>query len=388
MRPLLMIPGPIEVSEAVQTAYSGPPPSHVSAGLIEDFGASIEAMRTVWCADADSQPFVIAGSGTIAMDVAVYNVVEPGDAVLVVNTGYFSDRMAEMLTRRGAAVTQVTAEPGDAPDNGDVHRELANGDFKALFATHVDTSTGVRCDAATLAGLARRHGVLSVFDGVCATAGERFDMASWGADVYLTSSQKAIGLPAGLALMVASARAMRAREAMTVAPPMSLDWLQWQPIHRAYEERRGSYFSTPATTLIQALRVGLDEILRDGGIEGRFVRHQRSADAFRAAWAAMGLQLLPVRTDLAANTLSAIRYPSGVGSELVGAIKARGVIVAGGLHPVLKTTYFRVGHMGNILERPDDCVRVVSVVAEALESLGRPPCKDQAVAAFRAVLAD
>ena len=101
---------------------------------------------------------------------------------------------------------------------------------RALFATHVDTSTGVRVDAGALARLATTHGALSVFDGVCATAAERFEMETWGADVYLTASQKAIGLPAGLALLVASARAMEAREGLKLAPPMSLDWKQWLPI--------------------------------------------------------------------------------------------------------------------------------------------------------------
>ena len=76
--------------------------------------------------------------------------------------------------------------------------------FKALFATHVDTSTGVRVDPEPLCRLAREAGILAVFDGVCATAGERFEMAAWGADLYFTASQKAIGLPPGLALMVAS----------------------------------------------------------------------------------------------------------------------------------------------------------------------------------------
>ncbi len=384
---LLMIPGPIPVSDAVVAAAAQPPASHLAPHIIEDFGRSIELMRQVWCADADHQPFIVAGSGTIAMDMAACNLVQPGDRVIVMNSGYFSDRMAEMLRRRGAEVTQLRADPGSAPESGDLQRELATEVYKAVFATHVDTSTGVRVDARTIAGLCRRHGVLSIFDGVCATAGERFEMSAWGADVYLTASQKAIGLPAGLALMVVSPAALSARSELSVLPPMSLDWQQWLPIHQAYEARGISYFSTPATTLLPALRVGLQEILASNddpalAIDARFALHERAGRGMRAAWAALGLELLPETADIAANTLSAIRYPSGVGRELVGAIKERGVVVAGGLHPVLKNAYFRVGHMGHVLTQPDKLVQTINAVAGALVSQGHACDESAAVAAF------
>ena len=182
---------------------------------------------------------------------------------MVVGTGYFSERMAEILRRHGADVTEVDAAVGDAPTPGEVREALArSGPVKALFATHVDTSTGVRVDPQPLCRLAREAGALAVFDGICATAGERFEMAAWGADLYFTGSQKAIGLPPGLALMVAGERALAAREARRAAPPaLFLDWKSWLPVHRAYEERKPGYFATPATSLVMALEVGLGEIL-------------------------------------------------------------------------------------------------------------------------------
>jgi alanine-glyoxylate transaminase / serine-glyoxylate transaminase / serine-pyruvate transaminase len=106
------------------------------------------------------------------------------------------------------------APVGEAPGVDEVREILGRGGpFKALFATHVDTSTGVRVNPEPLCRLAREAGALAVFDGVCATAGERFDMAAWGADLYFTGSQKAIGLPPGLALMVAGERALAVRNA-------------------------------------------------------------------------------------------------------------------------------------------------------------------------------
>jgi alanine-glyoxylate transaminase/serine-glyoxylate transaminase/serine-pyruvate transaminase len=328
-------------------------------------------MRQVWQAGPEAQPFVLTGGGTAAMDMAAANLTEPGDRVLLVNIGYFSDRLAEMLRRLGAEVIEVKAAVGDVPGPEAARAAIANhGPFKAPYATHVDTSTGVRLDPEPLARLAREHGLLSVFDGVCATAGERFDMAGWDADVYLTASQKALGLPPGLALLVASPRALAARAGRRApAPPMYLDWEAWLPVMRAYEERKPSYFSTPATNLILALEVGLGEILA-GGIAARVAAQERVGQAMRAAWRALGLALVPVREELAANTLSALRFPAGIDGTLVGRILAHGVAVAGGLHPAIRNDYFRVGHMGFVTTRPESLRRTVEAVAAGLREGG------------------
>jgi len=370
-RPLLMIPGPVELSPAVVAAAAAPPLSHTSPRLIEAFGTSIERMRQVWQADAASQPFLLAGSGTLAMETAAANLIEPGDRALVLVTGYFSDRMAEIRRRCGAEVVELSAPVGTVPPLDEIRAALdRQGPFKALFATHVDTSTGVRVNPEPLCRLCREAGVLSVFDGVCATAGERFEMAAWGADLYFSASQKAIGLPPGLALLVASERAMAVREARkTAPPPLYLDWHVWLPIHRAYEERKPSYFATPATTLILALETALGEIL-ENGIAARIDAHTRTAAALRAAWKALGLRLVPQSEDVTGNTLSVLLYPEGVDAGLLPKIAARGVTVAGGLHSAIRTTSFRVGHMGYTVTRPDYLRKTVEAIAEALREEG------------------
>lgn len=384
--PLLMIPGPVELSPAVQAAAAAPPPGHTTPRLIEAFGASLERMRQVWRAGETSQPFVLAGSGTLAMEVAAANLIEPGDRALVVSTGYFSERMTEILRRNGAEVIEVTAPVGDAPSPEEIRETLdRNAPFKALFATHVDTSTGVRVDPEPLCRLAREAGILSVFDGVCATAGERFEMADWEADLYFTGSQKALGLPPGLALMVASERALSTRaDRKAPPPPLYLDWQSWLPIHRAYEERRPSYFATPATSLVMALEAGLGEIV-ENGVESRVETHTRAAAALRAAWRALGLRFVPRTEPLTANTLSALLFPEGVDAILLPKIAARGVIVAGGLHPAVRATSFRVGHMGYTMTRPDSLRRTVEAVGGALKEQGADVDVAAALAALDAL---
>lgn len=384
-RPLLMIPGPIEISPAVQEAFAVPPPSHVAGHVIEAFGASLEKMRHIWRADENSQPFIVSGSGTLAMEMAVTNLVDPDDPVVVVNTGYFSDRMADMLRRRRARITHVRAPLGEVPSAKDIAAKVDEVFPKVVFATHVDTSTGVRVDPQIVCDAAARVDALTVFDGVCATVGEHFDMAGLGADVYLTGSQKAIGLPPGLAMLVASARALGVRESLERDPPKSMDFKEWLPIMSAYENRGPSYFATPATNLILALDTALDEIMEEGPVAVAD-RHARVGEAFRAAWKAMGLELVPSPDDVAANTLSAVRYPEGVDSSFLAKVKAHGVIIAGGLHPDMKPEYFRVGHMGYATTRNDWLSTTVSAIANGLNEAGHQFDKTKVIAAFEDTL--
>ncbi|HYN90205.1 MAG TPA: alanine--glyoxylate aminotransferase family protein [Ardenticatenaceae bacterium] len=384
-RDLLMIPGPIEFEPDVLRAMADKTASHVSPEFVEIFGRALDRMRQVWLAP-DGQPFVVAGSGTLAMEMAAANLVQPGDRALVINTGYFSDRMAAILVRHGAVVTQVPAPIGTAPAPDEIAHALASDSYKVLVVTHVETSTGVRAPVEPLVRLARQHGALSIVDGVCSTAAEVFRQADWDADVFLTASQKAIGVPPGLALLVASPRAMETwRARRTPVASVYLDFAEWLPIMEAYMARKPAYFATPPVNLIYALDVSLGQILAEG-MEARFARHARIGRAFRAAWQALDLSLVPLEESLAANTLSAIYYPSGADATLLAGIKQEGVIVAGGLHPEIRTRYFRVGHMGAIT--PNDVLATVGAVERALLGAGSSTPPGTALAAAQAVLSE
>jgi len=367
-RKLLMIPGPIEFSPAVMRAMGMPTTSHVAPNFIEVFGQALERMRHVVLCPS-GQPFVVAGSGTLAMDLAAANLVEPGDRALVVNTGVFSDRMAAILERYGAQVTHVHPPAvGDVPSLADVQAVLETADFKLLTITHVDTSTGVRADVRALAELGRQYGLLVVVDGVCATAGEELDQDGWGIDLVLTASQKAIGVPPGLALVMAGPRAMEAfHTRQTPVASYYADWTHWLPIMEAYEARRPSYFGTPPVNLIWALNVSLAQILHEGMAE-RFARHARLSDACKAGIAALGLDQVPASPAVAAATLTAPYYPAGVDASLLGRIHDEGVILAGGLHPEIKDRYFRIGHMGAVTAA--DILATLGAVERGLAAAG------------------
>lgn len=367
-RKLLMIPGPIEFSPQVFQALGMPTTSHVAPNFIDVFGQALERMRQVFMSPS-GQPFIIAGSGTLAMDIAASNLVEAGDRALVVNTGIFGDRFAAILERYGASVTQAHAPSiGDAPALEQVATLLGEGNIKLMTITHVDTSTGVGADVKGLAALGREHGALVIVDGVCSVAGEELRAEDWGVDLVLTASQKAIGVPPGLALVVVGPRALDAfRRRRTPVGNYYADWTHWLPIMEAYQERRPSYFGTPPVNLICALNVSLGDILTEG-MEARFARHRWLSQAVKAAITALGMQQVPVGDDKGATTLTAPYYPKGVDSSVLDHINEAGVILAGGLHPSIKAQYFRIGHMGVV--NAGDVLATIGAIEQGLGQVG------------------
>lgn len=353
-RKLLMIPGPIEFDKAVLEQMSLPTLSHVAPAFIESFGNALDMMKRVWMAPK-GQPFVVAGSGTLAMDMAACNLVEVGDKVLVISTGYFGERYVNLLKRYGAKVTILEAKIGETISIERIESELSSNQYKLMTLTHVDTSTGVLVNPQPLAKLAKEHGVLTILDGICSVAGEEIRQEEWGIDLVITASQKAIGVPPGLVLMVASENAINTwiNRKTSVANYYS-DWGNWLPIMLAYSERRPSYFATPPVNLIMALEKSLEMILSEG-MDARYERHRKLACKFRNAMKKMGMNFIPNWEDNCANTLSAPYFPKEVnGGDFLKKVGENGVIIAGGLLPALKTKYFRVGHMGIVTEAQID----------------------------------
>jgi alanine-glyoxylate transaminase / serine-glyoxylate transaminase / serine-pyruvate transaminase len=192
--------------------------SHVDPQFINTFGESLELLRKVFLT-RDAQPFIVAGSGTLGWDMAVCNLMEPGDEALIINTGYFGDHFGKCVEAYGFKTTHVHAPIGDRPSLEAVGKALeakcsTGKPFKLCIVTHVDTSTGVLQDIKGVSETVRAKSPSSllVVDGVCSIGAEELRMDDWGVDVALTASQKAIGTPAGLCILLASQRAIKSFE--------------------------------------------------------------------------------------------------------------------------------------------------------------------------------
>ncbi len=362
---LTMIPGPTPVDARILAALARPTVSHQAPAFVESFGACLANLREIAIGET-AQPFVVAGSGTLAMEMALVNLVALDEALLVVSQGYFGDRWAELADAFGIRCDRLQAEWGRTVSPEQVRQRLDGGSYAAVAMTHVDTSTGAAAPVAEYAELLRDRSELALLDGVCATAGmeERFD--DWGLDALITGAQKAFGTPPGLAILLASPRAMDKRGSRPTVPAYYADLQRWLPVMRD----PARYFSTPPVNELLALHRATEMVLEEG-IARRFARHARIAAAVRAGLGVLELELF-TDADCRADTLSVVRYPDGVEDATFRASMAgRGVIVAAALGPIAGGA-FRIGHMGNI--GTDEVCRTLDAIEASLvdQGLERP----------------
>lgn len=376
---MLLIPGPTPVVDSIYDALTQETRGHTDPRFVAIYRNAIEKTREML--KTDGEVFVIAGSGTVAMEMALVNTVAAGEKVLVISHGYFGDRFIKLGEAFGIEVDVLQSEWGKQVTPDDVEEKLTNGKFKAVTITHADTSTGVASNLDVLVPIIKKHGALVIVDGVCATAAMEEDMSKkYGdsndmIDVVLTASQKAIGVPPGLAIVAFNKTALVAREQIKRVPAYYCDIYNWIPIMND----PGKYFATPPVNLIYAYDEGMRLVL-DEGMEKRYERHTAFGKAIRAALAIYGMKPL-AEENVAASTLSCILYPEGMDDAVFRtALAKKGLIVAGSLAH-LAGKAFRIGHMGNTTEEMLE--KAILLIGETMNELGYSVDPAKAVECFK-----
>jgi alanine-glyoxylate transaminase/serine-glyoxylate transaminase/serine-pyruvate transaminase len=340
---ILLGPGPSLTHPRVMRALATPTLSHLDpefVRIMDDLRARLE--RTFKAADG-SFAFAVSGTGTAGMETTVANLVEPGKRVLVVVTGYFGDRLAQMCERYGAAVTRLDVEWGRACDPEALRRALAGGPgpdaprFDIVALVHAETSTGVLNPIDRLAPIAREHGALVLVDAVTSFGGHPLEVGAWGIDACYSCSQKCLGAPAGMAPVVFGPRALEKRVKCR-SFYLDLSLLQDYWLNRKYHH-------TMSSALIYALTEAIT-IVEEEGLETRWARHHANHDLLVERLGTLGLTLLPPEGERL-WTLNAVKVPSNVDE---GTVRKRlldelGIEIGAGLGP-LAGKIWRVGLMG------------------------------------------
>ena len=348
-RPLLMIVGPTEYSPDVLSRLGDDSLPQAAPQFISDMGDALDALCRV-LRGPSATPFIVSGSGSLGWDLIAANLLEPHDHALLLHTGYFSDSFALCLTAYAVTPHLLRAPIGDAPSLTAVEEYLtAHPHIRLVSFTQVDTSTALLNDVAALCAVIRRvapHALIAV-DGVCSFGGEEFRFDEWGVDAAMGCSQKALGAPPGLSLLLLSPRAVSFLSTRrTPIPGYYTNLVHWLPVMNNYRARRGSYFATPNVNLIRALLVSLQAILAYG-MDRRVADHRAHSRGVQAAVQALGLRQVPVREGQRAHGLTACYYPEGVeGAVMLATAAKEGVWLSGGLHRDIAQQSFRIGHMG------------------------------------------
>lgn len=373
----LLTPGPIEVDDDVLLAMQHGAESHTGPDFGTVFGETLRMLRQMLqTRDPASQPFIMSGSGSLGFDQVAANILEPGDAALVLNVGYWGDAFIECMQAYGIVADGIKAPLGGQPTLVEIESALTARDYKAITITHTDTATGVLSDVPAIARLVHKvsSGTLVIVDGVCSIGCEEIMFDDWQLDIVLGASQKALGAPAGLSIVMASGRAIEVfRERKSPPSAYFCSWRNWIPVMRNYElaEQPPLYFATPPCQLIRALHVSLSKILRQP-LPDRLEQHKKVSCVVKEAVAEMGLEQIATRQEDQAHSMTAFYLLSGLRSEnVLPLLVGKGVMLARGPQREIAGQYIRFAHMGVSVTDPErsDIVNGIKALREVLTDI-------------------
>ena len=359
---MVMIPGPTPVVDSIRSQMGRAVEAFGAPDFVRDYKELIDDLGQML--NCDGKTFVLAGSGTLAMEMAIANSTKRGDDVLIVSHGFFGDRFIDICKAKGLEADTMQSEWGSTVPISDIDAMLSEKDYAAITVSHVDTSTGVVADIAAIGEIMKKYpNTLFIVDGVCSTAAQYENMAEMNIDILFTGSQKAFGVSPGLFVLWANQKALNRRQSLKDMSEYYIDMHRWIPIM----DDPSKYFATPAVNLIWALKESVRIINEEGGLKPRYERHLKHARAIQKAFEAIGLNNLADET-CRAVTLSNLLYPAGVDDlAFRKTIMEEGAVVAGGLGPYAGKL-FRMGHMGNI--DSNDISAALSAVERTLARVG------------------
>ena len=340
----VFIPGPTNMPEALRRACDMPTMDHRSAAFADILHPALNGVKQV-LRTTEAEVFVFPATGTAGWEAAITNTLSPGDTVLACENGMFSRKWIDMCQRHGLNVHIVKATWGEGLPVAQFAEVLAadvTHRIKAVLATHNETATGVVSDIAGVRAAlnAAKHPALFFVDGVSSIGSMPFEFDAWGVDIAVTGSQKGFMLPAGLAIIGVSPKAM----ATIDTARLQRTFLDIRDMASGYAA--SAYPYTPSVGLLNGLKQACDMLL-DEGLDNVFARHARIADGVRAAVAAWNMPLCAAGPELYSNTVSAIRTPDGfdAGRICAHAQDRYGVAFGAGLGDVAGKV-FRIGHLG------------------------------------------
>ena len=354
----LFTPGPTPIPSEALLAMAQPIDYHRSKDTVTLIKDVLTKLKHVF--QTENDVLFLTSSGTGGMEGAVANLLSRGDKVIVIRSGKFGERWADICTAFGIQIIPIDVTWGDAVEPEAVEVLLTeNPDIKAVFATLCETSTGVLHDIEALARLTRTRPTLLIVDAVSGLGADDLQMDNWGVDVIVSCAQKGLMTPPGLAVVALNQRAWDAVERSDL-PKYYFDF------RKAYTSGlEGSVPYTPAVTLLTALQCALNRIYEEG-IRNTIARHSRLATATRSAVKALGLSLFAASP---ANTVTSIRLPEEVdGKAFINLMLDKyGITYAGG-QSQLSGKIVRIAHLGWVNE--NDVIVAIAAFERGLVEIG------------------
>jgi len=355
----LLTPGPTPLPPQVCEAMARPIIHHRTPQFQAVLKEATEGLKYVYQTKNDC--FILASSGTGAMEAAVVNLLSPGDTALTVQGGKFGERWTEICKAYGINTEIIDVTWGEAVKPSDIEKKLkANQKIKAVFTTLCETSTGVANDIEAIGNCIKDTPAVLVVDAISGLGAIDLKTDVWFCDVVVSGSQKGLMLPPGLGFISVSPKAWKLVET-SKSPKYYFDLKE----AKSALDKTDTPF-TPAITLIIALNESV-KMMRQDTLENIFLRHRKMALATRDAVMALGLKLFA--PTCSSDVVTAVCVPQGIdGEKLVKTMRDTYCVTIAGGQAELKGKVFRIAHMGYIEEF--DIITGISCLEKVLQQMG------------------
>lgn len=336
------LPGPTPLPPAVVAALGREMIPHRGPAFRDLFSETLRLARDAHRTDGDV--LIWPASGSAGWEVAVVNLLSPGDPVLAVVNGNFGERFAKVASRLGADVRRLDVPWGEPVLPAQLRTALQERPgVKAVTLVHNETSTGVTNPLQELAGIVRDHGALVIVDAVSGVGALPLEIDAWGIDFVMSGSQKAWMCPPGLLIVAAGPRAWEA-QARSGYPRFFWDMAEARAM-----ARQGMTPTTPPLSLMYAYHAALEMIAAEG-LDQVWQRHRTLGEMTRAGIVGAGLRLFAT-PGYESNTVTAFHPPAGVSaSQMLAMLRKEYGVEAQSGQAHLKETLIRLGHMGWVHE--------------------------------------
>lgn len=338
MHKKLFIPGPVEVRPEVLEKMATPMIGHRTKDASQlQREISELAMKLFY---TKNQILLSTTSGSGLMEGAIRCCTRKRAAVFSI--GAFGDRWFKMAQNNNVPADKIDSEWGQPTLPEQVNNALSTGKYDLITITHNETSTGVMCPVEEIAIVMKKYpDVVWCMDTVSSMAGTKIEVDALGVDVCITSTQKAIGLPPGMAICSISEKALNAARQVEFRGT----YLDLVELYDYIQKKDHQYPSTPSLSHMFALHYQLNYIINEEGLEKRFARHLEMAKRTRA-WAKTYFEMLADER-YASNTLTTIKNTRGINvGDLNKKLGERGFMLSNG-YGALKEKTFRIAHMAD-----------------------------------------
>ncbi len=330
----------------------------------------------------------IPGTGTAGMEAGLCNLIEPGDHVLALVFGYFSNRMKQMAERMGAVVTTLERPWGTAFTPEEVEAALKGMTKpRVVMVVHAETSTGILQPIEEITQIAHKYGALVVVDAVTSLAGCPLYADDWDLDVVFSGTQKCIGAPPGLSPVTFSPRAMEHIHARKT--PVQSWYFDMSLVENYWGDGgaagRAYHVTAPSNALFglhEALRLTLIE-----GLENRWARHEMHSRALMTGLKTLGLNPF-AQEGHRLWQINAVKVPAGLDDQIMRTrlLREYNIEIGAGLGPV-KGQIWRIGVMGYSANR-SNVLLLLSAMEDILGDMGHRVEQGGATQAAQAIYHD